>query len=357
MDDNKWMRTAFEYAKKGINHNNHQPLNCLLYVINDELSFYWVDDEYHSIEDIDILNNHLQGGVLYFPYEPDLLPKLLAEVIKLSPDEINISQTNRMTPNQFVMWAKENHISVNTGVLEEEGFRLNEIYFHQLTSDYPFITLSFGMSLDGKIATHTGDSKYISGPESLAFVHRLRHQHEAILVGINTVMIDHPSLTTRLKDVNGHNPIKIIMDSTLKIDVNEPLFTSSEAKTIIVTSQKSNLEKKKALLLKGIGIIEIENDQPHLNIREMLLKLKQAGIYSILVEGGGTIHFSFIKERLFNRLYATVSPIIIGGEKAKTAVSGSGFDTLKEAAKLKFIDIHHYGKDLIIEAILDEENN
>lgn len=354
MDDIKWMRTAFEYAKKGIGKIIHQPLNSLLYVIDDDLKYYWVNDGNHSLDDIDEVQNYLQRGVLYFPYEPELIPNLMKKIIKLNPTEICISQTNRLTPNQFVNWANENHIRVTRDILKEEGFCLNEIYFHQLTAEYPFVTLSFGMSLDGKIATHTGDSKYISGPESLAFVHSLRHQHQAILVGINTVMIDHPSLTTRLKDMNGRHPIKIIMDSNLKIDVSEPLFTSSNALTIIVTSKNSSKEKKDTLLEKGIKIIEIENDQPHLNIREMLFKLKAEGIESILVEGGGTIHFSFIKERLFNRIFATVSPLIIGGEKAKTAVSGSGFDTLKEAAKLKFKTINHYGKDIIIEAVFDD---
>ena len=210
------------------------------------------------------------------------------------------------------------------------------------------------MSLDGKIATYSGDSKYISGPEALDFIHELRHEHQSILIGINTVMIDHPKLTTRLKNVTGRNPIKVILDTSLKIDVNEPLFSSSEALTYIVTHVSSNAIKKQTLRDKGIKIIEI-NSKP-MPVDEILIRLKNEGIESVLVEGGGTIHFAFIKARMFNRLYATVSPIIIGGEKAKTAVAGEGFDTLKSAARLKFINWTQLGNDYVIEAVLDEEN-
>lgn len=237
----------------------------------------------------------------------------------------------------------------------EEDYRFNPFYSYSLDSKYPFVTLSFGMSLDGKIATYTGDSKYISGPEALEFIHHLRHQHQAILIGINTVLIDHPKLTTRLKNANGNNPIKIILDTSLKIDINEPLFTSSDSLTYIVTHVSSNPTKKQTLREKGIKIIEI-NEKP-MPVDEILIQLKDQGISSVLVEGGGTIHFAFIKARRFNRLYATISPIIIGGDKAKTAVAGEGFDTLKAATKLKFINWTQFGNDYIIEAIPDEKNN
>ena len=357
MRKEEWMRKAFSLAKKGIGKIVNEPLNSLLLVQGDETLFFWNHDGKHRLDEAIDHHSIKQGGVLYLPYEPEMNPKLLLWILNSSVISIEISQLNRIEPNRFVEWAKANKIEVNVGLLKDEGFNLNEIYFHRLTSPYPFITLSFGMSLDGKIATYTGDSKYISGNESLAFVHQLRHEHQAILVGINTVLIDHPKLTTRLEKIKGRDPIKIILDSTLKINLDEPLFTSSKAKTIIVTKKDTCPEKKNTLIKMGVKIIEVEDKSSPMNIKEILLKLRNEGIESLLVEGGGTIHFSFVKERLFNRIYATVSPMIIGGESAKTAVSGQGFKTLKEAAKLKFTQVNLYGKDYIIEAVLDEENS
>jgi diaminohydroxyphosphoribosylaminopyrimidine deaminase/5-amino-6-(5-phosphoribosylamino)uracil reductase len=208
------------------------------------------------------------------------------------------------------------------------------------------------MSLDGKIATKTGDSKYISGSSSRMFVHRLRHRHQAILVGINTILIDHPHLTTRLVGKQGKDAHRIILDSSLKISPDEPVITqSSTAKTIVVTRKDSDPDKKARLIEKGVSLIEIEDPSHPLNLHEMLKKVKVLGIDSILVEGGSTVHFSFIEAHLFQRLFASISPLIIGGDTAKSAVGGTGFSWLRDAMKLKFVKLHHAGNDLIIEAI------
>ncbi|MCK7487578.1 MAG: RibD family protein [Bacillus subtilis] len=239
-----------------------------------------------------------------------------------------------------------------SGLLSTENEALNAIWRHTETSDLPYISLSFGMSLDGKIATRTGDSKYISGPQSRQFVHRLRNRHRAILVGINTILIDHPSLTTRLTNKTGRNPHRIVLDSTLKIPLNEPILARrDESATIIVTRKDSSLTKKQQLRDLGAIVIEIDDPASPLNLREALRKIRDLGIDSILVEGGSTIHFSFLKERLFQRLYATISPIIIGGDAAKSAVGGEGFATLKESQHLEFIQIHQAGRDFVFEAI------
>jgi diaminohydroxyphosphoribosylaminopyrimidine deaminase/5-amino-6-(5-phosphoribosylamino)uracil reductase len=223
---------------------------------------------------------------------------------------------------------------------------------NQEHQDYPYITLSFGMSLDGKIATVTGDSKYISSLESRAFVHQLRSQHDAILVGINTVLIDHPQLTTRLEGVQGKNPIKVILDSSLKISLDEPLLVNtSPHDVIIVTSRQADPNKKQTLEAMGVRIIELNQDRSPLDLNQAMKLLKQWGIQSVLVEGGSTVHFSFIERRLFNRLFVSISPIIIGGETAKTAVGGNGFETLSQAVKLSIVRQFQLGVDLMIEAI------
>ena len=233
---------------------------------------------------------------------------------------------------------------------DEDFIKLNEFYSYGLKSDRPYVTLSFGMSLDGKIATHTGDSKYISGSESRRFVHELRNKHDAILVGINTIKIDHPLLTTRLNKKN-KDPIRVVLDSLLSIDVDEPVLNiKSNSKTIIICNKLANENKIRRIKQLGHDVIVLDNEDRPLSIDKTLKELRKRGIYSLLVEGGSTVHFSFIKAGLFNRLYATISPIIIGGDLAKGAVGGKGFDYLVESQKLNFNKIMKRGADIIVDA-------
>lgn len=221
------------------------------------------------------------------------------------------------------------------------------------TQQIPYITLSFGMSLDGKIATITGDSKYISGLESRAFVHQLRHQHDGILVGINTIFIDHPSLTTRLPHLPSKDAHRIILDSNCRIDLAEPILSlSSKAKTILVCKADGNPTKQAELTKLGVLVVPIETTSSSLPLELVLPRLFQLGIRSILVEGGSTIHFSFLKSGFVHQIFATLSPIIIGGETAKSAVGGKGFETLKESPKLNILSIKKYGSDYVIHATI-----
>lgn len=346
----QWMEKAIDLAKQGEGYVLHQPYQSLLLVSGDDILYSWALDGKEPLDDALNRQSIKQGGILFLPYELDLTPKLMLWILHSSIIRIEISSLNALTPSALLHWAEANKIEVHVGLLKEEGFRLNEIWYHSFQSDIPFITLSFGMSLDGKIATVTGDSKYISGNESRTFIHQLRNKHQAILVGINTVKIDHPSLTTRLENGLSRNPDKIILDSNLQIDEKEPLLhQNNQAKTIIVTRLNSSQEKKTRLKKLNVTIVEIERLDSPMNLTEILKKLKGLGIDSILVEGGGTIHFSFIKAHYFNRLYATISPIIIGGENAKTAVAGEGFLTLKEAVKLKIDQVIPLGNDYIFE--------
>ena len=357
MNKKLWMEKALELARQGEGYVLHQPYQSILLVSGDDILFSWAEDGKETLDEALNRQSIKQGGILYLPYEPDMIPKLRLWILHSGIIRIEISSLNAFTPNAFVRWAEENKIEVHVGLLKKDGQKLNEVLYHSITSDIPFITLSFGMSLDGKIATVTGDSKYISGNESRVFIHQLRNKHQAILVGINTVKVDHPSLTTRLDQGISRNPDKIILDSNLQIDEAEPLlYQNNLARTIIVTRKESNQAKKTRLKKLKVIIVEVENPSTPMDLYEILTKLKSIGIESILVEGGGTIHFSFIKSKYFNRLYSTISPIIIGGQNAKTAVSGEGFLTLNNAVKLNFDHVFQLGQDYIFEATQKFDN-
>lgn len=213
----------------------------------------------------------------------------------------------------------------------------------------PWITLSYGMSMDGKIATYTGDSKYITGPEGRQVVHTLRHQHHGILVGIQTVKTDHPLLTTRLDEQVGQDAQRIILDSTLAIDLSEKILTlDSKAKTYVVAKLGVDQHKINQLEKLGVQVLLDPTANKRIDLHWLMSALKQNGIDSILVEGGGTVHFSFIELGLVDMIVAQVSPLIIGGRDAKTPVEGQGFATLMQSKSFAFQRYWQVGSDIII---------
>jgi diaminohydroxyphosphoribosylaminopyrimidine deaminase / 5-amino-6-(5-phosphoribosylamino)uracil reductase len=229
----------------------------------------------------------------------------------------------------------------------EEALKANQM---NVTIMRPWITLSFGMSLDGKIATREGDSKYITGPEARSFVHHLRHRHDAILVGIQTVENDHPLLTTRLDNIKGKDAVRIILDSKLRIAIDEPLLNQpSDAKTMVVAKAKfASKEKVEQLTSIGVIILLDPHSSKRIHLPWLMKQLIARQIRSVMVEGGGTIHESFIRHRFVDRIYSQVSPLLIGGKKAKTPVEGLGFPLLKDATRVAFCNHFKLGQDIII---------
>jgi diaminohydroxyphosphoribosylaminopyrimidine deaminase/5-amino-6-(5-phosphoribosylamino)uracil reductase len=221
----------------------------------------------------------------------------------------------------------------------------------------PWITLSFGMSLDGKIATRKGDSKYITGPEARHFVHHLRHRHDAILVGIQTVENDHPLLTTRLDNIKGKDAIRIIVDSTLRIATDEPLLNqTSDAKTLVVAKlHLANKEKVDQLSAMGAVVLLDPSKTKRIHLPWLMKQLIARQIRSVMVEGGGTIHESFIRHRFVDRIYSQVSPLLIGGKKAKTPVEGLGFALLKDSTRVAFCNHFKLAQDIIIVSTTEEQ--
>lgn len=349
MKQNQKMRQAIQFARQGEGVVFNEPYMSLTIYCENKLVKSWYNGGNIRLESF-LNETTISGNItLVIPYELPITDEFDRFLSRHHFEIILIGTPHFHQPHRIKTTYP--FLSVIENINRNECDRLNEVYFYAQQTHLPFICLSFGMSLDGKIATHTGESKYISGEQSRQFVHRLRHRYAAILVGINTVLIDNPSLTTRFKSKRGKDAHRIIFDSQLRFPLNSKMIQQpSNAKTIIVTTHQSDVHKKKLLEAQGVIIIEIEQSQPTLNLKEALTKLYALGIDSILVEGGGTIHFSFIESGYFNRIYATISPLIIGGDKAKSSVGGVGFASLSDATKLTFHALHHAGKDIIIEA-------
>lgn len=209
----------------------------------------------------------------------------------------------------------------------------------------PYVILNAAMTLDGKIATHTGSSE-ISGKEDLKRVHRLRRECDAIMVGINTVLIDNPRLTIhKIKADKSENPTRIVVDSKARTPPNSRIL-NKEAPTIIAISKSAPKERIRKLSQKA-KIITTGNKK--VNLKKLMAELKKMGIKKLMLEGGSTLNFSMLKEGLVDEVRVAIAPMIVGGVKAKTLVGGQGIPYMKDAIKLQLKKYHALGKDLILE--------
>lgn len=240
-------------------------------------------------------------------------------------------------------------IEVIVGVLEEEAKQMNEVFNKFITHKKPFVTLKAGSTLDGKIATHSLDSKWITSEEARIDVHRLRNENMAILVGVNTVIQDDPELTARIP--NGRNPIRIILDSNLRIPLEAKVIVDKLAETWIFTSENIDLNKEKKLLSNGIKVIQTTGSE-QVNIKEVIEILGESLIASLLIEGGGTISASFLENRLIDKLILYFAPKLIGGKDAPSFLGGAGIDKMQDAVELFDVDIMKIGQDFKVTGYL-----
>ncbi|PAE06426.1 riboflavin biosynthesis protein RibD [Terribacillus saccharophilus] len=249
---------------------------------------------------------------------------------------------NPVVSGNGVKILEEAGIEVTIGVREEEARKMNEVFNKFIVEKKPFITLKAGTTLDGKIATHTLDSKWITTAASRQDVHQLRNENMAILVGVNTVMEDDPELTARIP--NGRNPIRIILDSSLRIPMDSKVVTDKLADTWIFTSQKADGEKEKALLSQGIKIYRT-NGSSRVNVKEVVEILGEQLISSVLIEGGGSVHASFLENHLIDKAVLYFAPKLIGGKDAPTFLEGTGFAKMADSVELTDTDIIKIGQD------------
>lgn len=267
-------------------------------------------------------------------------------------------------------------IAVTADFLRGECDKLNPIFFHYITTGLPYVALKYAMSLDGKIATCSGDSQWITGAEARSYGHQLRHKYKAVLIGRGTAQADDPLLTARFSGAN--QPVRIVLDSQLRISPQAKLVeTAGEIPTIIATdfllpfaeksaaslskvaqgasavqststNQAARAEKAQLLEAKGVQILQTELVDGQIAIAPLLKKLAAQKIDSVFVEGGGRVHWSFIESGLVNKVYAFIAPVIIGGAAALTPVEGAGFPILAESWKLQNLESRKLGKDLLL---------
>ncbi|MBY0380098.1 MAG: bifunctional diaminohydroxyphosphoribosylaminopyrimidine deaminase/5-amino-6-(5-phosphoribosylamino)uracil reductase RibD [Burkholderiales bacterium] len=239
-------------------------------------------------------------------------------------------------------------VEVTVGILEEQAYQINKKFFYYINKRLPYITLKAGLSLDAKYATTTGESQWITCAQARLDAHSYRSTNDAILIGINTALQDNPTLNTRVTG-GGNQPIRIVLDSTLKISESMNLIQNTEAQTIIITGSNYNPQKREQLK-KYTHVEIIHLDNPQIDLATTLEILAKQNITSILVEGGEKIHNSFIQNQLFNELVIYLAPSLIGGSDAPNFFNAQGFAKLQDAIKLTFTETVMVGTSMKIVA-------
>ena len=247
---------------------------------------------------------------------------------------------------------RDSGIHVKVGVLGERCRELNEAYFKYIQTGIPFVTLKFAQSLDGRIATKTGNSRWISSPETLRLAHKLRSVHDGVLVGVGTVLVDDPSLTVRL--VKGKNPQRVIVDGRLRIPLKAKVLNDEAVdKTTIVTTEGANRKKAQSLKHLGAEILwAAKNYRGEVDMNDLLEKLGRMGVTSVLVEGGSQIITSFLRERLADKIVLVVAPKLIG--EGIEAVGNLEIRDLREALRISRMKTRRLGDDIVIEGYLQK---
>lgn len=354
------MERALELAKKGIGRVNPNPLVGAIIVKDGEI----IGEGYHECygeahAERNAVKNSIEpveGSTIYVTLEPcahyGKTPPCVDLIIEKNFKKVVIGMLdpNSLVAGKSIEKLKEHGIEVIVGVKEEECRKINEIFIKYITSKVPFVILKSGMSLDGKIATYTGNSKWITSEESRQDSQNLRNRVHSIMVGVNTVIADDPELTCRIN--NEKNLIRIIVDTNLRIPMDSKVIRNKDKLTIVATSFNSNEEKKKKLRDLGIKVVEVSEKKNKVDLKELMEVLGSEGIDSILIEGGGTLNFSALEEKIVDKIIFYIAPKILGGEKSKSCIEGTGFSELKDAPNLKDISYRKIGEDLVVEGYI-----
>ena len=363
MNDEIYMNEALKIAANARGRTSPNPLVGAVIVKNNRI----IAEGWHrqagtphaEINALNMAGDLAKDSTLYVTLEPcshfGRTPPCANAIVNAGIKKVVIAMTdpNPKVAGRGIEILKNAGIEVEVGILEDQARRLNEVFIKWITTQKPFVTLKTAMSLDGKIATATGQSQWITSEESRRKVHELRDINDAIMIGIGTVLADNPSLTTRID--GGKNPIRIIVDSQLRTPINANVIVDGQAKTIIATTKNAPINKVDALKKSGVEIIFCGDDRK-VDMNILMNELASREITSIFVEGGGTLNFSLLENHLVDKVFAFIAPKIIGGREALTSVEGDGFSDLNKAINLKNITTEMIGEDILISGIVCNDN-
>ena len=379
--DIEYMQRAIALAKKGAGFVNPNPMVGCVVVKDNEI----ITEGYHEYyggfhaERNALINTtaDCNDATLYVTLEPcchyGKTPPCTEIIIEkgIKKVVVGLLDPNPLVAGKGIKILEDEGIEVITGVEVDKIKELNKVFLKYINTKRPYVLLKTAMTLDGKIASYTGDSKWITNEKSRKLVHKLRSEMMGIVAGIGTVKADNPMLNSRLEvqqptansqQPNVHQPIRIIVDTNASISLDSNIVkTANEYRTILAVSQQSivNAQQSKVEMLKSLNveILYCEEKDGHVDINDLMIKLGQKGIDSILLEGGATLNAAFLEAGCVDEVYAFIAPKIIGGEHSKSPVGGQGIELMKDAIMLKDIKIETFDNDILIKGKIKSTDN
>lgn len=369
MAEEQFMKRAIELAKQGVGWTAPNPLVGAVVVKNGRV----IGEGYHrKYGELHAERNALAactedpaGATLYVTLEPCchygktppcteiIIEKKIAKVVIGSRDP------NPKVAGKGARILREHGIEVVEDYMREACDALNPVFFHYITTKTPYVVLKFAMTLDGKIATRTGASKWITGEAARNHVHQLRGRYAGILAGIGTVLADDPMLNCRID--GAHQPLRIILDSHLRIPMGSRLVRSAKEYPLLIVCNESTRDREEGtnriqkLEEAGAKVWTLPEKNGHPDLNVLMQRLGEEKIDSVLIEGGGTVNEAALKAHIVHRVYAYIAPKIFGGEDAKTPVEGSGIRLPQECAKLRLAKITVLLNDMLLEYDVEGE--
>lgn len=362
----QYMQRAFELAKKGVGRVNPNPLVGAVIVREDKI----IGEGYHEffggphaeVNAFRSATESVAGATMYVTLEPcshyGKTPPCAEAIVKnkIAKVVIGMLDPNALVAGKGVKLLEDNGIDVEYGYLCEELSQINRVFLKFIQRKLPYVIMKTAMTLDGKIASKTGDSRWVSNEKSRVRVHQLRNELSGIMVGVDTVIADDPILTTRLENEEGRNPVRIVVDSSARIPLESKIVnTADQAKTIVVVTEKADSIKIAGIQELGNDVLMVKSRNGRVDLPDLMLKLGEAGIDGILLEGGATLNFSALEAGIVDEVMSFIAPKIIGGVNSKSPVGGEGIDKMKDAIELEDIKYEQLGQDLMLRGKIKKE--
>ncbi len=360
MEEKKYMQRALELAKHGEGFVNPNPMVGAVIVKDGVIIGEGYHEHYgglhaerNALKDCRERGNDPAGATMYVTLEPcchyGKTPPCTEAIIenKIAKVVVGTLDINPIVAGKGASILREHGIKVEVGVLEKECRNLNRVFNKYMVTGLPYVVMKYAMTADGKIATTTGEAKWITGNEARENVHRLRNRLSAIMVGVSTVIMDDPMLDCRLEEPNV-DPVRIVCDSHLRTPLESKIVqTAGSIETIIATASDED-DKVAEYEKRGCQVIKVAKTKQGIDLKALMSELGNRGIDSVLLEGGGTVNYSALENKIVDEIHIHMAPKIFGGS-SKSPVEGIGISDINDAIRLKPINTTWAGEDLIIE--------
>lgn len=357
-----WMRLALQLAEATRGQTSPNPMVGAVAVKNGQVigtgAHLKAGTPHAEVHALNMAGENARDCTLYVTLEPcnhfGRTPPCTRRIIEAGVKRVVIGSADpdEKVSGQGIEYLRQAGVEVMTDVLKKECLLLNEAYFHHRKTKKPFVTLKMATTLDGKIATRTGDSRWVTGENARAHVHELRKQSDAILVGVGTVLADDPQLTVRIGGETLRQPVRIVLDSKLQTPSHAQLVRTDVAPTWIFTTSACDQDKKEKLLAQGVNVI-LTNSRKQVDLEEVLAYLGEQGILSLFVEGGSKINASFLRGNHVQKVMAYIAPKLLGGANSKNAIAGADPDYMAQAVQLSRTRLERIGDDYLLSGYID----